>query len=120
MAILSEVSLGDTISFIVVDDNPNSVPVDCFKGSLICWVDKDIPNFNPILHYKTTDGPTTDVIQIVTRDMWDATVDPAPTDNVLFGFNTGSRWFNTTTGKLFTKVATGLPPIFSATWVQVN
>lgn len=120
MAILSEVSLGDTIHWIVVDHNPATTNTDATRGSMIVWVNPSVSTHKPVLFYKLDDGSTANVETITKRDNYTATVNPVTTDNFLLGYSLGSKWYNTTTGKLFEMCAVGTPPTLAATWVQLN
>ena len=120
MAILSEVSLGDTIHWIVVDHNPAVTATDATRGSMVVWVNPSSSTFKPVLFYKLDDGSTVNVETITKRDNYTATVNPATTDSTFTGFSLGSKWYNTTTGKVFLLCAIGAAPGLAATWVQLN
>ena len=116
MGVLSDVSLGASIGFVVVDEDPRTVAVDCFQGSLIVWIDETIPFFNPQYFYKRTSGSNLDHTMVIMRNHYAATVDPTSADTSATGFSEGSEWYNTSTGKLWKCVAS----IGTATWIQLN
>lgn len=116
MGVLSDVSLGASIGFVVVDQDPRTVAIDCFQGSLIVWIDESIPFFNPQYFYKKTSGSNLDHVMVIMRNHYTAIVNPAATDNDVQGFSEGSEWYNTATGKLWKCVASN----GTATWIQLN
>lgn len=121
MGVISQVSLGDNIYMFVVDANPAQTPVDAPRGSLIMWAEyAPVPTFKPVLFYKLDDGLTTNVETITKRDNYTATVNPGPADTSFVGYSVGSKWYNTTTGKLFELCAIGPAPGLLPTWVQLN
>lgn len=117
MGVLSDVSLGSSLGFIVTDSDPRVTAVDAFKGSLVVWIDHSIPFFTPQFFYKRTSGLDTNVIMIIMRNNYNATVDPVVTDDTAVGFEQGSEIYNTTTGKLWKCVDASLG---AAVWVVLN
>lgn len=115
MSVLGDVSLGDQVSFVVVDHNPALTATDCAAGSLISWIHDDIPT--PVLFYKRTTGSDTNVVTLTIRHNMTATTDPSITDDPRQGFSIGSSWYNTITGKLF-QLTNEAP--FASNWVQLN
>ena len=115
--ILSKKSMGNSVEFVVVDHNPTTTATDAYSGSFIVHLDEIIPFAKPTYYYKLDDGATTNVEKIITRDMWTGTVAPTVNDDVAVGFDAGSEWYDTLTGKVYKCVN---PAIGAAVWVVLN
>lgn len=93
--IVASKTIGENFDIIIVDQDPLSVAVDACEGCKIIYHD----GLHAHWYMKLTDGENTDVTMISTHNNYNATTNPGVTDDIAAGYEIGSEWLNTSTGK---------------------
>ena len=117
MAVLDKTYfIGDT-SIWLVDEDPQTVPVDpaSCSGDLIYY---QVVEGAPLtLYVKTSNGNTADAQRLIVRNMTDATAPPTVSDGLMVGFGLFSKWLDTTGNDVYTCVD---PTPFAAVWKKIT
>ena len=76
---------------VLVDENPEIVPVNCSGGSFVYYQFSE--GLQAVLYVKLDDGLTTNVYKIVRRNNYNATNEPSISDDLTKGYDIGSEWY---------------------------